>query len=261
MSEQPDDEGRKKRRRDDDSEALALYEAVTTLLDASGVVTSRLGRRIRSELIVVVVRPLDPDPVRSFELRAWERPVVSDLIDPKDLDDHYSYLLEALRTKVEDSAIKSAADPAWDVLTQKWQTTDPGNFAGVSDRVRGLDERMFGAAMSSIGVPGPVDAALVFVVPLPVDEDLAGLATLGDVLGIVFALTTGHALMACASLESLMHEGIIRLFKEAIKGALEEQHVTLRFLAKTTPTSCTDPVSSPEALGPPVRTVSDFDSV
>ena len=186
---------------------------------------------------------------------------MSDLINPKDLRDHYPHLLKALREKVEDSAIKSAANPAWDVLTQKWQTTDRGNFAEVSDRIRDLDQGMFGAAMSSIGVPGPVEAALVFVVPLPFDEDLAELATLGDVLGIAFALTTGHALMACASLKSLMHEGIIRLFKEAIKEALEEQHVALRFLEKTTPTSDTDPVSWPEAIGRPVRTVSDIDAV
>ena len=207
---------------------------------------------------MVVVKPLDPGPVGPFVICAWERPIVPDLINPKDVDGHYPHLLEALREKVKDSAISSVAGPSWDVLTQKWRTTDPGNFAGVSDRVRDLDEDMFRVAMNSIGVPGPVEAALVFVVPLPLSKPLGELAVLGDVVGIAFALMTGHALMACASLKSLAREGIIQLFKEAIKEALDKEHVALRPPAETTPPPVTPPESPPEADPPAVN---GFDAV
>lgn len=263
MSEQePDEKCRRKHRRDDDSEALALHNAVTALLDASGVVTSRLGRRIRSEVIVIVVKPVAPDPASSFVIRAWERPILPDLINPKGVAGHYPQLVEVLQKQVRDSAASSIADPSWEVLTQKWQTADPGNFAGVSDKVRDLDEDMFRAAMNSIGIPGPVEAALVFVVPLPLSEPLGELAVLGDVLGIAFALATGHALMACASLKSLAHEGIIQLFKNAIDQALDSEQVALRPPAETAPLPDTRAaVPLPEATDSSARTVSGFDAV
>jgi hypothetical protein len=203
------------------NEELALHKAVTTLLDASGVVTSLLGGRVRTELIVAVVKPLDPGPAGPFMICAWERPVVTDLIDPQDMLGRYPRLLEALRKKVKDCAISSVADPSWDVLTRTWQTTGPGSFTDVGDGVRDLDQDMFGAAMNSIGVPGPVEAALVFVVPLSFFGPVGELTVLGDVLGLAFALTTGHALMACASLRSLASERIIQLFKQAIRQALD----------------------------------------
>ena len=131
---QEPDECRRKHRRDDDSETLALRNAVTALLDASGVGTSRLGRRIRSEVIVIVVKPVDPGPASSFMIHAWERPILPDLINPNGVAGHYPQLMEALQEQVRGSAISSIADPSWEVLTQKWQTADPGNFAGM-DRV------------------------------------------------------------------------------------------------------------------------------
>jgi hypothetical protein len=174
---------------------------------------------------------------------------------------YYPQLMKALQEQVRDSAISSIADPSWKVLTQRWQTTDPGNFAGVSDRVRDLDKDMFRAAMNSIGVPGPVEAALVFVVPLPFSEPCEELAVMGDVLGIAFALAAGHALMACASLKSLAHEGIIQLFKIAIKQALDSEHVALRPPAEPAPAPDTRAVALPEAIDSSARPVSGFDAV
>jgi len=81
----------------------------------------------------------------------------------------------------------------------------------------------------------PVEAALVFVVPLPFSRPLGELAVLGDVLGVAFALATGHALMACASLMSLAYEGIVQLFKKAIVQALDSEQVALRPPVETAP--------------------------
>ena len=210
---------------------------------------------------MIVVKPVDPGPAGSFVIRAWERPILPDLISPKGVAGHYPQLMETLQEQVRDSAISSITDPSWEVLTQRWQTTDPGNFAGVSDRVRDLDKDMFRTAMNSIGVPGPVEAALVFVVPLPFSKPLGELAVMGDVLGIAFALAAGHALMACASLKSLAHEGIIQLFKKAIKQALDSEHVALRPPAETAPPPDTRAVPLPEAIDSAARTVSGLDAV
>ena len=110
--------------------------------------------------------------------------------------------------------------------------------------------------MNSIGVPEPVEAALVFVVPLSLSKPLGEIAVLGDVLGIAFALATAHALVACASLKSLAHEGIIQLFKKAIEQALDSEQVALRPPAETAPLRDTSAVSLPEAIDSSARTVS-----
>jgi hypothetical protein len=76
---------------------------------------------------------------------------------------------------------------------------------------------------------------------------------MGDVLGISFALAAGHALMACASLKSLAHEGIILLFKKSDGASARRRARRAQTASGDSPPPATRAVPLPEAIDSSAR--------
>ncbi len=86
-----------------------------------------------------------------------------------------------------------------------------------ADQVRKWDHDLLRQLLANAGLPDPVDAAIVFVVPLPGDHLMNELAKVIKVVGIAFAFATGHAVWACASVKSLLHDELVGVAARVIR--------------------------------------------
>ena len=96
--------------------------------------------------------------------------------------------------------------------------------------------------LANAGVPGPLDGAIVFVVPLPGDRMLGVASEAIRAIGIAFTVVTGHVAWACASFQSLMHDKLIgKMGKLIEKVAAESVHAAAQ--AACAPTKTTGQVT------------------
>jgi hypothetical protein len=75
-------------------------------------------------------------------------------------------------------------------------------------------------------------------VPLPGDRLIDDLSTAIKVAGIGFAIMTGHAVLACASLKSLLHDELVKITVKAFGAGMD---------ALVNPSTPTKPVSETDA--------------
>ena len=100
-----------------------------------------------------------------------------------------------------------------------------GGSAMMADKLGQWDHVLLQGFLSIAGLPAPIDAAIVFVVPLPGDDLMSDLAEVIRVAGVVLAFASGNAVRAYASLKSLVHEELVKvvagLIHKDVTSALE----------------------------------------
>jgi hypothetical protein len=129
-------------------------------------------------------------------------------------------LPEEERDGVIDTIAENLGEPPWKVLTEGWDTVDPGDFAGLADMVSAVQEQVkrclladptkfAGAAL------GLTDLSLLEAiaerVPLPIiDKSLGDIKHYAEIAGIILVVLTGGHILACASFKLWVHDKLFQ---------------------------------------------------
>jgi periplasmic divalent cation tolerance protein len=188
-------------------------------LDVPGKVPGGRITDMALESTVVVHAPAD-------RLRGWENGMTA----PAPLREQADRLLNEIGERLAGQATETGVNPVWDVTTTRWHVTDFGGFEHAAEMFSGLDNRAHQAVAawvqdvgSAIGMPGAVAGdvgeVIGLAIPLPIDRPLIEASRVIQVAGIAFAVATGNAPLACASIKAYAHDRLINFMARGILNA------------------------------------------
>ena len=98
-----------------------------------------------------------------------------------------------------DSTVELLTNPFWEELKHRCQAPDYGGADEIAGKLADWNHDLLRQCLANAGIPGPLDSAIVFVVPLPGDQLLSVASEAIRAIGIAFAVVTGHVAWACAA--------------------------------------------------------------
>jgi hypothetical protein len=129
-------------------------------------------------------------------------------------------LPEEERDGVMDAIAEELGEPLWKVLTEGWNTVDPGDFAGLADMVSAVQEQvkyclLANPAKFAGAALGLTDLSLLEAiaerVPLPViDKSLGDIKHYAEIAGIILVVLTGGHILACTSFKLWVHDKLFQ---------------------------------------------------
>ena len=189
-------------------------EAIPTVSEAVAELTDLIMAEVHPpathvELVVALVASRRDGHERHVTCLAWLRPVDDAGRKLAWTDDLLRHLAEHVRERVAEGTVDRLTSPVWEQLIQRCQAPDGGGLDRFAGDVADWNHDLLRESLVDAGVPGPVDAAIVFVVPLPGDRMLSVASEAIRVVVIAFAVLIGHPALACASFQSLVHDKLI----------------------------------------------------